>query len=93
MAGHPLLHQVRTKSEPLVVGGKTYQIIISYNQVIGVDGYVVGLKFTDEAGSMDSAKAANTHAMILANAVAYRAVQMIKPDLPGISILGFLSSY
>ena len=73
MAGHPLLHQVRTKSEPLVVGGKTFQIVISYNQVIGIAGYVVGLKFADETGSMDSARAANVNGMALANAVAYRA--------------------
>ncbi len=89
MAGHPLLNQVRTKSEPLVVDGKTYQIVLSYNRVIGIDGYVVGLKFADETGSMDSAKPAKTHGIRLANAVAYRAVQMIKPDLATISILGF----
>ena len=89
MAGHPLLSQVRTKIEPMIVDGKTYQIILSYNQVIGIDGYVVGLKFTDEVGSMDSAKAGNAHGIRLANAVAYRAIQMIRPDLAAISILGF----
>ncbi len=89
MAGHPLLNQVRTKSEPLVVDGNTYQIILTYNRVIGIDGYVVGLKFADESGSMDSAKPAKANAIRLANAVAYRAVQMIKPDLAAISILGF----
>lgn len=89
MAGHPLLNQVRTKIEPLVVDGKTYQIILTYNRVIGIDGYVVGLKFADDAGSMDSAKAGNAHGIRLANAVAYRAVQMVRPDLAAISILGF----
>lgn len=84
-----MLRQVRTKSEPLLVAGKEYQIIITYNQVAGIDGYVLGLKFADNTGSMDSAKPAKTHAMILANAIAYRAIQMIKPDLANISILGF----
>ncbi len=89
MAGHPLLNQVRIKSEPLTVHGETFNIILSYNKVIGIDGFVVGLKFTDALGSMDSAQARNIHGMALANAIAYRAVQMIKPDLASISILGF----
>ncbi len=38
---------------------------------------------------MDSARAANVNGMALANAVAHRAVQMIKPDLATIAILGF----
>lgn len=89
MAGHPLLNQVRTKSEPLVVDGKAYQIILSYNRVIGIDGYVIGLKFADETGSMDSSKVGNTRGHSIARAVAYRAVQMLKPDLATISIIGF----
>lgn len=89
MAGHPLLHQIRSKNELITVNGKTYDIIISYNRVIGIEGYVVGLKFTDATGSMDSSKAAGAHGPALANAVAHRAVQMIKPDLANISILGF----
>ena len=38
---------------------------------------------------MDSAKEGSAHGIRLANAVGHRAVQMIKPDLAAISILGF----
>ncbi|MEN9868899.1 MAG: hypothetical protein RL748_4489 [Pseudomonadota bacterium] len=89
MAGHPLLNQVRSKSEPITVNGKTFNIVLSYNRVIGIDGYVVGLKFTDAIGSMDSSQAKAIHGMVLGNAIAHRAVQMLKPDLDCIAILGF----
>lgn len=62
---------------------------MSYNRVIGIDGYVVGLKFADQDGSMDSAKATGAHGVSLGIAISYRAIQMIKPDLDNISILGF----
>lgn len=89
MAGHPLLNQVRSKSEPITVGDSTYTIILSYNKVIGIEGFVVGLKFSDSTGSMDSSKPKRVNGMELANAIAHRVVQMIKPDLDGIAILGF----
>jgi hypothetical protein len=89
MAGHPLLNLARTKSEALVINGKIFNIILSYNHVLGIPGFVVGLKFADETGSMDSAKAKGVNGIALANAIAHRAVQMLKPDLANIAILGF----
>lgn len=89
MAGHPLLNQVRAKNEIIVVDSKEYEVVLSYNKVAGIDGYVVGLKFTDDTGSMDSSIAKRTYAIPVALAIAHRAVQMLKPDLHQIAILGF----
>lgn len=89
MAGHPLLNQVRSKSETLAINGKIFHIVLSYNKVHGIDGFVVGLKFSDATGSMDSAKASALHGIQLSMAVAHRAMQMIKPDLDSVEILGY----
>lgn len=89
MAGHPLLNQVRSKNELIAVDGETYNIILSYNQVIGIEGFVVGLKFTDATGSMDSSKAKAANGIRVGVAIARRAIQMIKPDLDSVGILGF----
>ena len=89
MAGHSLLNQVRSKTETLAVDGETYNIVLTYNKVLGIAGYVVGLKFSDSSGSMDSSKAKPVIAPRLSLAVAHRAVQMIKPDLDSIEILGY----
>jgi hypothetical protein len=90
MAGHPLLNQVRSKSEEITVNGETYYIELSYNRVAGIPGFVVGLKFSDANGSMDSAMIKHPpNPYSLAKAVAWRAVQMLKPDLDNVSIMGF----
>ncbi len=90
MAGHPLLNQVRTKSEAIVVDNETYHIVLSYNRINGIDGYVVGVKFTDASGSMDSSLIKNTpNPYRLARAIAYRVAQMVKPDLTAVTIMGF----
>lgn len=89
MAGHSLLNQVRTKNEVVVVDGKPFTVILSYNTVAGIDGYVVGLKFTDGTGSMDSAIAKPVDGIQVGLAVAHRAIQMLKPDLHRVAILGF----
>jgi hypothetical protein len=89
MAGHSLLNQVRAKSEALTVGGETYSIVLTYNKVLGIDGYVVGLKFSDAVGSMDSAKAKPVHGIQLSLAIAHRVIQMIKPDSDSVEILGY----
>ncbi len=89
MIAHSLLKQTHTKSKVLGISGNTYRLVLSYNRVIGIDGYVVGLKFTVETINKDAAKAGSVHGMRLANAVGRRVVQMIKPDLATVSILGF----
>lgn len=90
MAGHPLLNQVRTKSEAIVVDNETYHIVLSYNKIAGIVGYVVGVKFTDASGSMDSSLIKYpANPFRLATAIGYRAAQMIKPDLDTVEILGF----
>ena len=89
MAAHPLLNQIRSKSEPLAINGKIFHIVLSYNMVHGIDGYVVGLKFSDAGGSMDSAKSSALDAHKLSLAVSHRAIQMMKPDLDSVEILGF----
>jgi hypothetical protein len=89
MAGHPLLNQVKSKTDIVAVGGKLYNVHLSYHRVAGVEGLVVGLKFSDESGSMDSAKPGNVNPYALGRAVANKAAQMLKPDLATISILAF----
>ncbi len=89
MAGHSLLNQVRTKNEVVVVDDAPYTVILSYNTVAGIDGYVVGLKFTNATGSMDSAVAKSANGIRLALAIAHRAIQMLKPDLHQVAIFGF----
>ncbi len=83
------MNQVRTKNEVVVVNDKQYTVILSYNKVAGIDGYVVGLKFTDDIGSMDSAVAKPVNGMQVGLAIAHRAAQMLKPDLHRVAILGF----
>ncbi|WP_338847006.1 hypothetical protein V8J88_24980 [Massilia sp. W12] len=77
MAGHSLLNQVHTKNEVVMVDEKPYTVILSYNKVAGIDGYVVGLKFTNAAGSMDSAEAKPVNGMQVGLAIAHRAAQML----------------
>ncbi len=89
MAGHPLLNQVKAKTDIVAVAGKLYNVHLSYHRVDGVDGFVVGLKFSDEGGSMDSAKPGNVNPYALGRAVANKAAQMLNPDLDSVSILAF----
>lgn len=89
MAGHPLLNQVKSKTDIVAVDGKLYNVHLSYHRVVGIEGLVVGLKFSDEGGSMDSAKPGNVNPYALGRAVANKTAQMLKPDLEAISILAF----
>ncbi len=89
MSGHPLLNQVKSKTEIVLVDNKKYNIHLSYHEIDGIDGYVVGLKFSDESGSMDAAKPGKVNPFTLGSAVANKAAQMLKPDLGIISILAF----
>lgn len=89
MTGHRLLNQVKEKSEIVVANGAIFSIHISYHKIAGIEGYVAGLKFSDQYGSMDSAKKGTTNPFQLGIAIANKAVQMLKPDLHQISVLGF----
>ncbi len=89
MAGHPLLHQIKEETGIIAAGGTTYNIHLSYHRVAGVEGYVVGLKFSDQSGSMDSSKSGKVNPFLLGNAIAHKTLQMVKSDLDKISVLGF----
>lgn len=90
MAGHSLLNQVNSKSEFIVVNGETYNIVLTYNRVVGIQDFIVGVKFTDADGSMDSAKVKYPpNPYSLAKAIAYRVVQMVKLDLDKVAVVGF----
>ncbi len=89
MTGHPLLNQVKDKTEIISVDGKTYNVHLSYHRIAGVEGFVVGLKFSDESGSMDSSKSGNVNPFTLGTAVANKAAQMLKSDLDSVSILAY----
>lgn len=89
MAGHPSLSQVHERTEIASVNGTIYNIHLSYHKVSGIEGYVAGLKFTDQYQSMDSAKPGKVNPFLLSKAIAQKAVEMIKPDLDKVSVLGF----
>lgn len=55
----------------------------------GINGLVAGLKFTDQSGSMDSAKRGNIDPFNLGRAIAYKAVKMLEPELHKVAVLGF----
>ncbi|WP_299948049.1 hypothetical protein [uncultured Microbulbifer sp.] len=89
MAGHPHLNQVRSKTDLISVNGKAYNVELTYHVVFGLDGYVVGLKFSDHLGGMDSSKRGHTNPYALGKAVAQSVIKLITPDLYKVSILGF----
>ncbi|MFA0812909.1 hypothetical protein [Microbulbifer epialgicus] len=89
MAGHPQLNQVKSKTERVPYSGTFFIVEISYHNIDGIDGYVVGLKFYDQSNSTDSAKVARVHPFGLGRIVAQTAIKMILPDLDQISIFGF----
>jgi hypothetical protein len=89
MAGHPLLNQVKEKTEIAHIGGSIYHIHLSYHRVTGIEGYVAGLKFSDQDKNMDSSKIGKVNPFQLGIAIANKAKQMVAPDLDQISILGF----
>lgn len=75
MAGHALLNQVRHKREAIAVDGEPYHVELSYNRIAGIEGFVVGLKFSDASGSMDSALAKyHANPFRLAKAIASRGI-------------------
>ena len=83
------MNQVKSKTDIIAVDGQKYNVHLSYHRVTGVDGFVVGLKFSDESGSMDSSKPGSVNPFALGTAVANKAAQMLKPDLDAVSILAF----
>lgn len=89
MAGHPLINQVAENKEAITIDGIVYCVHITWHRMPGVDGYLVGLKFSDAGGSMDSAKIGSANPYKLADAVRIRAAQILMRDLANISIFGF----
>jgi len=89
MAGHPLLPLVREETSRLSIGGRAFNINLSFHKSVGLNGSIVGLKFTDDKQSMDSSKKVNIHAAQLAVAIGKKVLQMLEPDIKNISILGF----
>lgn len=89
MAGHPALSYVKEKREIVSISGSIYKVHLTYHKVSGISGYVAGIKFSDSSDSMDSSKTAKVNPFLLGSAIAQRTIQMIKPDLKQISILGF----
>lgn len=89
MTGHPLVNYVKEKKDTVLVGGSIYKIHLTYHKVLGIKGYVAGLKFSDHFDSMDSSKTGKVNPFLLGSAIARKTIQMIKPDLEKISIFGF----
>ena len=84
-----MLQQVGEKSEIVSVDGELYHVHLSWHRVAGIDGYVAGLKFSDQSGSMDSSKSRNVNMYRLGGVIARKALQMLESELQKISILGF----
>ena len=89
MAGHPLLPLEGEEISKISIGGRVFNINLSFHKTVGLKGSIVGLKFTDDKQSMDSSKKVNIHAAQLAVAIGDKVVQMLEPHIKNISILGF----
>jgi hypothetical protein len=84
-----LLTQVKESNAVIFVGGDAYTIHLSYHRMTGFAGYVVGLKFSDGTGSMDSSKVRQIDGLQTGRVIAQKAVQMLLPELSETSFLGF----
>lgn len=89
MAGHPALSHVKEKREMVSVCGSLYHVHLTYHEMVGIKGCVAGIKFSDNTNSMDASKSGKVNPFLLGAAIARKTIQMLKPDLDKISILGF----
>lgn len=89
MAGHHLVTDHRDKTSTALISGKQYKIQLSYHNIKGISGSVVGIKFSDASNSMDSSKKGQVSGVLLGRAIGEKVVQMVMPDIDKISILGF----
>lgn len=89
MAGHPLLISQKVNRSRLAIQNRIFEVELSYYKYNQVDGYLVGLKFSDETGSMDSSKSGNFDGYALGRAIGGRAVSMLRPDINKTALLGF----
>jgi hypothetical protein len=89
MSGHPRVSQVKEQTSIISVMGGVYNVHLSFHTIKGIEGYVAGLKFTDQSNSMDSSKRGNVSGLSLGKAISREAVRLIQPELKNISVFGF----
>lgn len=90
MAGHPLLPIIKENKSEITVSGAKYTVVVSTHKVDGLEGDVLGIKFQNEYGSMDSSiavKGVDSYQVI--NALASKTQSMILPVLNQVSMIGF----
>lgn len=90
MGSHALLRVIKEDTSVVSVDGFKYTVVISTHDVPSINGDVLGIKFTNQNGSMDaSIKQKGIDSYRIIDALAYRATQMIAPTLYKVSIIGF----
>ena len=90
MGSHALLRIINEETSVVSVDGFKYTVVISTHDVPTLSGDVLGVKFMNEDGSMDaSIRQKGIHTFRVIDALAYRATQMIAPNLHRVAIIGF----
>lgn len=90
MAGHSLLPIIKENKSEITVSGAKYTVVVSTHRVQGLEGDVLGIKFQNEFGSMDSSiavKGVDSYQVI--NSLASKTQSMILPVLNQVSMIGF----
>lgn len=89
MAGHHLTTKHWEKTSTVLVAGNQYNVQLSYHNIKGIPGNVVGIKFSDDSNSMDSSKKGSVNGVLLGRVIGEKVIRMVSDDLNKISILGF----
>jgi hypothetical protein len=90
MGSHALLRTIKEETSVVSVDGFKYTVVISTHDVPTLSGDVLGIKFMNQDGAMDASirqKGVDSYRII--DALAYRATQMIAPNLHRVAIIGF----
>jgi hypothetical protein len=88
MAGHPSLSLKDERKSHVPFNDKMFEVSISFHNFDGINGDVVGLKFSDSQQSMDPSKKVNINGLSLGKVLAKEVIRM-PGDLNNISFLGF----
>lgn len=90
MVGHSSLPTIREVSSEIEVSGFKYSVVVSTHHLPGLKGNALGVKFTNDQGSMDATiKSKGVDSFAVVNALAVRTQQMILPSLSSTAMIGF----
>lgn len=80
MSGHPSIYEKINERENgvIVYGGSKYEIVLTINRYDNFNGDLVGIKFFDSLGSMDSSKKVHTNGIKLGIEIGKKVSEMLK---------------